>query len=110
METVNVDVDDSRTCVGVHWNTTLAAAKAQFSEWGFRGIGDDFHKVSVLNGNDARKKVREIAGRESNVFYYSVGSVDMAVGIKDSAIYRFSYEEFVGPGKSSDPNCVYWSE
>lgn len=90
---VNVSIDDKQTCVGVHWNTGLEAAERQFSRWGFRGISD-FHKVEVLNGNEARTHVLDIARRQDVKCYWR-GNYDWGVGA-DSAIYRFSYDEYVG--------------
>ena len=91
--TEHVQVDAPQTVVAVHWNTGLEAAERQFSLWGFRGISG-FHKVEVLNGNEARTKAHDIGIRQ-DIHWFFVGNYDFGAG-QDSAIYRFEFEEYVG--------------
>lgn len=90
---VNVNIDDSLTCYGVHWNVDLPAAQRQFEAWGFRGISG-IDKLRVLNGNPARREAIAEAKRQGAKWYMK-GNYDAGV-TDDSAIYRFSYTAFTG--------------
>ena len=87
------DVDNSNLCFGVHWNTALHIAKAQFEDWGFNGIRE-FSKESVVNGNDARNDVIASA-KKQNAKYFFVGSYDWGA-TADSAVYKFRFSSYTG--------------
>ena len=96
MSNIDVSVDDSLTCFGVHWNTSLNAARDQFEKWGFKGITNFAHFAGPLNGNDARKQVVAEAKRQGDGHkYYFVGNYDWGV-TRDSAIYKFNYSGYAG--------------
>ena len=92
-----IQVDNPKSCIGVHWDVGHLEAIQQFVDWGFRGISG-FHKVQVLNGNLARTQALAIAVRDDGVSCFWRGSYDAGVGA-DSALYRFDYEEYVGPSQ-----------
>ena len=83
----------STTCYGIHWNTDLATAKTQFESWGFHGVAD-IDKLEVLNGNDARAKIRSEASLAGAKWFY-LGETDLGTG-DDSAIYRFEFDTYSG--------------
>ena len=85
-------------CIGVHWDTDLKTAEKQFFDWGFREI-THFRKVQGnINGNTARDKAQEIAEEQfPAVRAYWVGSFDANWTAGDSALYRFTYGEYIGP-------------
>ena len=89
----HIQLDEPQTCIGVHWNVHEVTAQRQFESWGFRGI-KGLHKEEVLNGNDAREHVLDIARRQDIKCFWR-GDYDVGVGA-DSAIYRFDYDEYVG--------------
>ena len=106
---MNVSIDDSLTCYGVHWNQDLKDAQAQFESWGFVGI-HDFTKLKVMNGNTARTEVAAEAKRQ-DAKYYFVGNYDWGV-TNDSAIYRFSYTAYAGgliDGSGDVEHAANWS-
>ena len=103
---VDVSVDDSLTCWGVHWNIDTAHAREQFRQWGFQGI-DGFRKVDVLNGNAARTHVRDLVlSKKGGNRYYWKGNYDWGV-TADSAIYTFSYDIYTGEDHVSGPDAKW---
>ena len=90
---IDVNVDDSLKCFGVHWDVPDNEAKKQFEDWGFVGI-KNFKKNKVLNGNTARTEVIASARKQECKDYF-VGSYDWGV-TDDSAIYEFNYSEYTG--------------
>ena len=95
MSDVNVSIEDSLTCFGVHWNVSLDDAKHFFLSNGFVGISE-IQKVQVLNGNSARWAAKNAADQAGEGHtYWWLGNYDWGLG-KDSALYKFSYNGFHG--------------
>lgn len=95
-EATHVQVDTPMTCLGVHWDCHEATAERQFERWGFRGIAG-FHKVEVLNGNEARSQALDGARRQGIKCFWR-GDYDWGV-TADSGLYRFDYDEYVGESR-----------
>ena len=104
------DIDNSNLVFGVHWDTDVASAEAQFRSWGCNGI-HDFTKERVMNGNAAREAVIASA-KEQNARYLFNGSYDWGTGA-DSAVYRFRVTSYTGELVNGDDEtikfCLAWS-
>ena len=91
---MDVSIDDRNECYYVLWNLGVIHAKDNLERWGFRGVSG-LEKVDVLNGNEARTAARRNA-IDRGCMYGWRGNYDWGV-TRDSGLYFFSYDAYVGP-------------
>lgn len=100
---IDVNVDDSPKCFGVHFNVPNNEAENQFKLWGFTGI-KNFKKLRVLNGNTARTEVIASAVKQDAKYFFR-GSYDWNIG-NDAAIYLFNYDSYTGDLIDGDNDTI----
>ena len=89
----------SHKALGVHYDTTLDEAKAEFAKRGYEGIGtiEYYDRYGTrISCNEARHRASSDASIDGSEFCYEYEGVEF-IDVGNCRIYAFTFERYTGP-------------